>query len=267
MPQMKIVKLANAPNETEPNTLYAFPDLLDPTQFIFMWTSTDGVSSRHTVSMMNINEFVDAKMAGMDPMNIRVNTDPESGDLIQKLNSEGTWESYPFDNEFADLIKKSSIEPATSQMTQTVGVTEDGKLRTYPPAITTTVKTFSLPNVGDECLVELDGIIGIHYVKTTNGGYEGYKVDLKALVTNRTIGFRRDTIFDNTSGEGVNGNSINLVVGTPYVSDSLSYGSMREYTRKIIIDMETLVSWKVEIFGFGVGQLRFVIERCQDTSS
>lgn len=266
MPEMKIVKLSNAPNGTEPNTLYAFPDLFDSSQFIFMWTSADGTSSRHTVSMMNINEFVDAKMAGMDPMNLRVNTNPESGDLIEKLNVQGQWEPYTFDNEFSDLVKRSSIVAATSEMTQPVGITANGKLLTYPSAVTTTVRTYSLPNVGDECLIELDGIIGVHYVKTTNGGYEGYKVDLQALVTNRVIGFRRDTIYDNVSPEGANGNNISLVVGTPYSSDALSYGSMREYTRKIIIDMETLVSWKIEVFGFGVGQLRFVIERCQDST-
>lgn len=130
---------------------------------------------------------------------------------------------------------------------------------------TTTVRTFTLPNVGDECNVILDDIIRINYVKTTNGGNEGYRVNLYAIGPDRTVGFRRDTIYDNTSAEGANSNALVLKESTGYVSDSLTYGSMRDVTRKIIVDYETNISWTIHVYGFGAGKIRFIIERYQES--
>lgn len=130
----------------------------------------------------------------------------------------------------------------------------------------TTVTTYDLPNVGDSCDLILDNIIRIHYEKTTNTGYEGYRVHLYSIGDDRVIGFRRDTIYDNTSAEGANSNALTLNSTTGYQSDSLSYGSMREVTRKIIVDYETMVSWEIRIYGFGTGKLRFVADRYQEST-
>lgn len=131
---------------------------------------------------------------------------------------------------------------------------------------TTTVKTFDLPNVGDIANVDLDDIIRINYVKTTNGGNEGYQVNLYAIGPDRTIGFRRDTVYDTASLEGANSNNLVLKEGTGYLSDSLTYGSMRDVTRKIIVDYATMVSWTITVYGFGNGQLRFIIERYKESA-
>lgn len=130
---------------------------------------------------------------------------------------------------------------------------------------TTTVRTYTLPNVGDECNVILDDIIRINYTKTSNGGNEGYRVNLYSIGPDRTIAFRRDTIYDNTSAEGANSNSLVLNQTTGYVSDSLTYGSMRDVTRKIIVDYQTGISWTIHVYGFGQGKVRFIIERYQES--
>lgn len=131
--------------------------------------------------------------------------------------------------------------------------------------IRTRVRTFDLPNIGDSCDVDLDGIIRINYVKTTNSGYEGYQVHLYAIGPDRTVGFRRDTIYDNTALEGYNNNNLVLSETTGFLSDSLAYGSMREFTRKVIIDYTTMVSWQIDIYGFGNGKLRFIVARYQES--
>lgn len=136
----------------------------------------------------------------------------------------------------------------------------DAKLNAKLNKVTFDTVTGHMPNVGDFYNVNLDDIIQIRYEKTTNGGYGGYKVDLRSLQGDRPISFRRDTIFDNTSSEGVNIDNY-MLTSTPYVSDSLVYGSMREYTRKVIVDLTTLVSWTIEVWGFGKEHIRFVIQR------
>lgn len=173
---------------------------------------------------------------------------------------------YPDDDNDEKL--KVTCTSSTGDVTRSTFDTSDilKLIREEVNPITTSVQTFLMPNVGDECNVVLDDIIRINYKKTTNGGNEGYRVNIYSIGADRTIAFRRDTIYDNTSPEGTNSNSLVLKEATGYISDDLTYGSMRDVTRKIIVDYETMLSWTIHVYGFGKGAVRFIIERYQESS-
>lgn len=265
MPAMSIKKLNELPTTFEANTLYLTPDPSANGKLITTLTSMDGTILRESLTVDDVNTLISqTSPQDLSTFNVRVRNPGTSQARMEVLDGE-TWSDYAFTNEFEPLIKKADLVTKTNKMTQEVGIDANSRLFTAPPGVKTFVQTYELPNVGDVCNIILDGVIVIRYEKTTNGGYEGYRVVIYSQGGSRTIGFRRDTTYDNTSLEGVNSNNLVLTDSTPYVSDSLSYGSMREFTRKVIIDYATMVSWRVDIFGFQVGKLRFIIERQEDT--
>lgn len=177
----------------------------------------------------------------MQPNEAYLVPDPtaQSGMIIGVTNSEAT-----------EILTTPSVQDINNLI--------DAKLPT--PKVTFDVVTGYMPNVNDTYNVDLDNIIRITYTKLSNSGYGTYKVDLRAIDTDRVISFRRDTIYDDTSREGVNMDQYTLTQ-TPYASDSLVYGKMREYTRKVIYDWTSMVSWVIEIFTYGTDYVRFGIQR------